>query len=508
MTDPLPPELPQDVERCHEIMREFAEIMRELERDLEKKNQQIEWLQRKLFGRRSEKMGDTELTFFGEKPEAPPEAVQPPSEEPSERTRIITVKGHGRQTLPKDLPRKRVEHDLSPAERLCPCCGKERKRIGEDVSEQIEYVPASLYVLEHVRPKYACAHCQEGVVQAPKPAEAIEKGLAGPGLLAHVITSKYGDHLPLNRQEGILARHGIHLSRQTMCGWAMQAAEALEPVVRAMKEQLLQSAAIHSDDTPVPVLERTRTHRAYLWTYLGDNAHPFTVYDFTWTRARDGPEKFMGDYRGYLQADAYAGYEKLYATGRVSEVGCWAHARRKFFDAKTSAPIQAHEALLKIRALYEIERDAEKRELKDDERRALRQEKSRPLLEAFALWLRNLRERVLPKSPLGEAITYALGNWAALARYTDQGWLAIDNNAAERALRSIVIGRKNWLFAGSERGGRAAAILFSLIASAKRAGLDPFAYLRDLLRRLPSLPHYRIGEMLPNVWKQSNLQSA
>ena len=237
MTEPLPPKLPQDVEKCHEIMREFAEIMRELERDLEKKNQQIEWLQRKLFGRRSEKLGDTDLTFFGEKLETPSEAVRPASENPSEDLReqarsVAPAKGHGRQTLPKDLPRKRIEHDLSPAERLCSCCGEERKKIGEDVSEQIEYVPASIYVIEHVRPKYACARCQEGVVQAPKPAEAIEKGLAGPGLLAHVITSKYGDHLPLNRQEGILARHGINLSRQTMCGWAMQAAEALEPATR------------------------------------------------------------------------------------------------------------------------------------------------------------------------------------------------------------------------------------------------------------------------------------
>ncbi|MBI1785853.1 IS66 family transposase [Candidatus Sumerlaeota bacterium] len=300
MTEPLPPKLPQDLEQCHEIMRELA-------RDLEKKNQQIEWLQRKLFGRLSERMDSSELTFFGEKPEAPPEAVKPEPEEPSEPAQMVAAtKGHGRRELPKDLPRKRVVHDVSEAERRCPCCGEERKRIGEDVSEQVEYVPASLYVIEHVRPKYACPHCQEGVVQAPKPPEPIEKGLAGPGLLAHVITGKYCDHLPLHRQESILARHGLNLSRKTLCGWAMKSAEVLEPVVREMKKELLRSAAIHSDDTPVPVLEPTRTHRAYLWTYLGDEAHPFTVYDFTWTRSRAGPEGFVGEYRGYLHADAYS----------------------------------------------------------------------------------------------------------------------------------------------------------------------------------------------------------
>ena len=330
-------------------------------------------------------------------------------------------------------------------------------------------------------------------------APRVEKGLAGPGLLAQVITSKYCDHLPLHRQEAIFARHGVDLSRKTLCDWVMQSAAVLEPVVRAMKQEVLKSYCIHTDDTPVPVQDKGNTHRAYLWVYLGDKGHPYTVYDFTWTRNRDGPKQFLGDYEGYLQADAFSGYEELYTSGKILEVGCWAHARRKFFEAKTTAPVAANDAMLRIGALYEIERRA--KEMNDPERLALRQSEAAPRLEQLAAWLRDLQTRALPKSPISQAVEYALGNWTALTRYAQDANLAIDNNPAERALRSVVVGRGNWLFMGSPRGGRAAATLYSLIASAKRNTLDPFAYLRDLLARIPTHPQRDIAQLFPDRWK-------
>ena len=306
-------------------------------------------------------------------------------------------------------------------------------------------------------------------------------------------------HLPLHRQEQIFARHGVDLSRKTLCDWVLQSAWLLEPVVNAMKREVMQSYCINTDDTPVPVQDTGKTHRAYLWVYIGDRDHPYTIYDFTWTRCRDGPETFLKKYEGYLQADAFSGYDRLYAGGKIIEVGCWAHARRKFFEAKTTAPVPAHQALLRVKALYDIEREA--KESSANERLALRQEKAVPLLADFAAWLHELQPHALPKSPLSQAIHYTLENWTALTRYTQEGRLRIDNNAAERALRRIVVGRNNWLFAGSERGGHAAATLYSLIASAKQNGLDPFAYPRDLLARIPTHTHRQINQLFPDRWK-------
>lgn len=490
---PIAADLPDDVDSLKSLVDELC-------RDIVQYQSRIDYLTRRLFGRRSERLDPGELTFFGEKDfsdakiAASPEEIEP---EPKE-ARARSSRRNGRRPLPKDLPRKRIEHDVESQEKVCADCGGEKRRFGEDVSEQLEYVPASLYVIEHVRPKYACPHCQANVSQGEKPAQPIEKGLPGPGLLAHVIVSKYGDHLPLHRQEQIFARHGVDLSRKTLCDWMMQSAWLLAPVVAAMKKEMLKSLAIHTDDTPVPVHQKGKTHRAYLWVYIGDADHPFTIYDFTWTRNRDGPEKFLRGYRGYLHADAFSGYDWLYASGIIIEVACWAHARRKFFDAKSSAPAAAHQALLAIKELYAVERAA--KSLDADERLILRWQKAKPRLDDFEGWLSELQAKALPKSPLGQAISYALQNWKALNRYLEDGRLAIDNNAAERALRSVVVGRKNWLFAGSERGGTAAAVLYSLIASAKQNGLDPFAYLRDLLIRVPTHPYPQIHQLLPNNW--------
>ena len=374
---------------------------------------------------------------------------------------------------------------------------------GEEIREQLDYIPASLIVIQHVRPKYACEACQAHVVIADRLPEPIEKGLPGPGLLAHVIVSKYADHLPLYRQERILAREGVAISRQTMCGWMARCAELLKPIYDAMVKAVLRSKVIQTDDTPVDVLDpgREGTLQGRIWIAIGDRDHPYSVYDFTPNRAGDGPARFFRGYAGYLQADAYSGYDALFQDGDVIEVGCSAHARRKFYEARTTDPRHSHIALAYLRRLYIVESDAKEAKLDDDARRVLRQERSVPILEELFAWLERVRAQVLPRSPMGGAIGYALNNKAALLRYTEQGFLEIDNNASERGEKTIALGRKNWLFFGSEGGGATAAILFSLTETCRRLGVEPWAYLRDVLDRVSTHPASRIDELLPDRWE-------
>ena len=500
MQPQTPSQLPTDLEQCHALIAAQAATIAQL-------SSRVDYLVRRLFGPRSERIDPDQLALFEREDQELPEQQAVEEEETKPQPKR---KGHGRKPLPKDLPRKRVEHDVAPEQKVCPECGEDKTRIGEDVSEQLEYVPASFYVVEHVCPKYACKHCQEYVVQGAKPPQPIAKGLAGPGLLAHVITSKYCDHLPLHRLEQIFGRHGVDLSRKTLCDWVLRCAEVLRPVVTSMTDTVLRSPVLHTDDTPVQVQvpgKKRKSHRAFLWTYVGDGDHPYSIYDFTWTRSREGPESFLryGDdersYRGYLQADAYPGYDRLYATGDIIEVGCWAHARRKFYDARVSAPVLGHEAVRRIKQFYAVEAQAKEAGDAADARQARRQENAEPLLDDFHAWLQQAYAGVLPKSPIGQACAYTLRLWTALTRYLHDGRLAIDNNIAERAIRPLCVGRKNWLFAGSQRGGHAAATLYSLIESAKRHQLDPFAYLRDLLTRIPTQPSSPIQELFPDNWK-------
>jgi transposase len=339
------------------------------------------------------------------------------------------------------------------------------------------------------------------VQTADKPMQPIEKGVPGAGLLAQVVVSKYCDHLPLYRQESIFARQGVEIARETMWGWIKTLAIEVGPLWELMKAGVLSSYKIHTDDTPVRLRDARSREKceSRLWTYVGDRGHPYTVFDYTANRRRDGPVAFLGSWKGYLQADAFSGYDCIFASKDVFEVACMAHARRYFEKAQPTDKEVCDEALALIGRLYGLERQW--KELTDDERKARRQEQSRPLLEKFRLWLEAARTRVLPKSPAGEAVRYTLKNWRALCRYTEHGELDIDNNAAERALRSVAIGRKNWLFFGSHAGGRAAAIFFSLIATCKRHGIDPFDYLRDLFERLPAHPAKDRQDFLPDRWK-------
>ena len=506
-----PNQLPDDPTALRQMVLSLLEEVETKDRRLRQLQHWVEQLLRTRYGPRRERVNENQLFLFAVAlvsagREAPSEPEGSGATEKAEST-TAKPKGHGRRRLPKSLERRRVVYDLEEAKRQCPECQAELKRIGEEVSERLEYVPASLVVIQEACQKYACAQgCT--VVTAQKPMAPIEKGLPGPGLLAHVAVSKYGDHLPLHRQEAIFQRQGVDVSRQTMADWMRACADLADPLYELMKQGVLDSKAVQTDDTPVPVLDpdlpHTRTGR--IWTYVGDGEHPYTVYDYTPNRSRDGPEEFLKAFRGYLQADAYSGYDHFYEEpGRgIEEVACMAHVRRKHWEAQSSDLMRSTVMLAYIRLLYDVEREARDQKLGSDARRALRQAKSKPILEDIHAYLEREQPQVLPKSPEGQAIAYTLSNWKALTRYCEDGDLEIDNNGAERSLRGIAVGRRNWTFLGSDNGGRTAAILSSLIATCKRLAIDPFAYLRDIFARLGAHPQSRLAELLPDQWQAAH----
>jgi transposase len=406
-----------------------------------------------------------------------------------------------RRPLPDHLPRE--VRKCPPKQEACPDCGGKLKHLGEDVSEILEYVPASLKVIQYVRPKLACAGCDR-IVQAPAPSRPIERGLAGPGLLAHVLVSKYCDHLPLYRQSQIYARWGVELERSTLAEWVGGSSELLAPLVEALRRHVMAAGKLHADDIPVPVLApglgKTKTGR--LWTYVRDDraagdSNPAAVW-FAYSPDRKGehPQTHLQNFTGTLQADGYAGFDQVYATGRIQEAACWAHVRRKFYDLEVAhkSPV-AREALERIAALYAIEKEIRGRP--PDQRREVRHTRSGPLLESLKQWFEETLGKLSRKSDTAMAVRYALGRWEALLRFVDDGRIEIDNNAAERALRVVALGRKNFLFAGSDGGGESAAAIYSLVGSAKLNGIDPESYLRDVLSRIAEHPIKRIEELLP-----------
>jgi transposase len=559
---PLPPDadgvasLPDDPATLKRMVLELLASLHQARHDNEALRHRLDLLLRRLYGPRGERIDPRQGLLFPE-----PAVAAAAAAEPVPRRRC---RPHGRRRLPQDLPREARHHQLPEAERLCPACGQLRIDIGVDRSEQLEYRPASLFVIEHLVHKYACP-CGRGgpaaaagpapavppagagagpgplpagqpqpaaaeappgrpaepaagpaatpadpaavVVAAAKPAMPIAKGMPGPGLLAHLIVSKYTDHLPLHRLERIYERQGVFLHRSTLSDWLASCAGLLRPVYELMVQAALRSRALHTDDTPVkmqdPVSHLLQTAR--LWAYLGDSGRPYNVFDFTLNRKRDGPALFLAEYQGYLHADAFSGYDGLYlpdpraARARIIEVACNAHARRKFYEARGTDAARAHQALAYYRQLYELERAA--KDFSEEQRLQMRRDLAVPLLGQFHTWLSAQRGEVLPKSPMAEAIGYALNNWAALARYTEAGFLAIDNNAAEREMKRIAIGRKNWLSVGSPRGGQTAAVLISFTSTCARLGVEPWSYLQDVLTRLPGLPAAQRPELLPDRWQ-------
>jgi transposase len=469
----------------------------------------IEKYRRMIFGRKSEKLtGELEQLEFRleeletaqaaeEAAQAATEATQPSSTQTDSKRRSRPA----RKPLPEDLPREVVTH--LPPHNCCPDCGGALRQFGEDVSEQLERIPASFKVIRHVRPKFACAGC-ESVVEAPAPARPIDRGLPGPGLLAHVLVSKYADHLPLYRQSQIYAREGVDLDRSTLAGWVGAASELLTPLVDQIRKHVLAAAKIHADDTPVPVLApgngKTRTGR--LWTYLRDDrpagfsTAPAVWFAYSEDRKGEHPRRHLKDFKGALQADAYSGFHHLYGDGNIYEVACWAHTRRKFHDIHVAhASSTTTEALARIGALYAIEEQI--RGKPAELRRSVRQTRARPLLDQLRQWMEKTLRSLSTKSETAGAIRYALSHWRALTRYVDDGKLEIDNNSAERALRAIAIGRKNYLFMGADSGGQRAASLYSLIGTTKLNGLDPAFYLRTVLATIPEHPINRIEQLLP-----------
>jgi transposase len=516
-----------DLELLRAERDEYLQQLKLKDREIDDLQHQVQSLLRRYYGRSSEKMDPNQRLLFQDLidkaiPEMP--ADDDTVDEDSLPTR--RGQGHGRRRLPSDLPREKVIHDLPEEEKPCPCCGKLRHIIGKETHEQLDYIPAKVKVIEHVRLTYGCPQCEKDaspdgpqIVTANKPLQPIEKGLAAPGLLSYIIVSKYGDHLPMHRLERILQRHGIEIARSTMCDWAAQCADVLRP--------------LYDDDTPVKVQDRgrTQTRTGRFWVYLGDPDHPYTVFAYTPSRSRDGPMSFLHDWgrdqRVYLQADAFGGYDGIYAGeagGRVTEVACWAHARRKFYDAQSSDPATGAQALAHIRLLYDVETQAKKEtkqaaksapaneafdrrlhELLAEHRLRLRQKQAVPRLAQFRAWLESQQAQrggpLLPKCPMGQATQYALNQWDALCVYATDGRLAIDNNASENALRRVAVGRKNWLFAGSDNGGRTAATLFGVIATCERHRVEPMTYLRDVLTRIAAIPVSQLGTLLPDRWQ-------
>jgi transposase len=490
--------------QMEQIKREAAARIEAME---QRHKAEMDAILRRFYGPRSEKFDPTELLLFGVNvADQVPVDEQVVEAESGQKlaTRRINHHKHGRRKLPDHLPRIEVIHDLTDEQKKCPCCGELRACIGSETSEQLEYVPASLKVLKHVRHKYACRACDNNgdggnIEIATKTPQPIEKGLPGPGLLAHVIVSKLGDHLPLYRLEKIFDRSGVDIARSTMCAWMLAASMLLKPLIDLMIGRVKQGKVIHTDETRVPVQEEGQCRQGRIWTYIGDESNPYVIYEYTPDRTRAGPQRFLADYKGYLQADAYGGYDGIYIKGDVIEVACWAHARRKFFDAKETDGRRAGETLEMIRQLYAVEDEG--KELDHDARRALRQAKSVPTLATIKAWLDREVQLVLPRSPMAQAVQYTLNQWDALNRYVEQGWLNIDNNAAERALKRVAIGRKNWLFAGHDQAGESHARLYTLIASAERHGVDPQKYAMGVLAKVGQTKLSELEQFLPDVWR-------
>ncbi len=506
--------LPTDDAALREMIRGLVETVGERDKEIAVLLHRLQILERAVFGHKSERVveGQQEIPFD---PTAVPPLIAPPPSDPGATPDQTTPPAntgrangaHGRRRIPDSVPRVPEVIDVSEEEKICGHCGAEKAVIGEEVSEQIDLLPARVFVRRRIRLKRACRPCEGEIVIAPKPQDPIEGGLPGAGLLSEIIVGKFDDHIPLYRLEEIFARHGVEIPRSDQCDWLRDAAQLLSPITRAMHVDVLLSYIIRLDETTVPVQDPlggpTRTGR--LWTYLGDADHPHDVFDYTTNRSSDGPRAFLQGLRArYIQADAYKGHDFLFKPGAIREgtileVGCNAHARRKAYDARSSDTLNSHTVIAFYRQLYKVEEEARGRA--PDERKRIREEKARPIWDAFHAWLGPALPTVLPKSAMGEALGYIHGQWCALTRYLEDGLLEIDNNDTERALRGVAIGRKNWLFAGSDKAATRHAVFYTLIETCHRHDVNTWLYIQDVLKAVGTTPVSEIAELFPHRWK-------
>jgi transposase len=509
-----PHQLPQDADVLRRMVLDLiAQLDAERARRIKTENLLRQLLAAKS-GRRSEQITEEQLALFEAELKAQGVNVEdlskgsdagngPDDKNPPASPDNTGAKRRGRGPLPAHLKRERIVHDLDEAEKHCNACNQDLREFGEETSERYEYIPAQLIVIEDVCRKYSC-DCT--VKTAGKPSQPIEKSTAGAGLLAQVIVAKHADHLPVHRQAKIFRRFGVDLSVQTMCGWMGQCAGLLDPLYLCLKDFVLSSKVVGTDDTPVKVLDRNLPHtrKGRIWPYIGDRDHPGAVYHYTPTRERAGPEEFLKDFRGYLQADADVAYDSFFTDPErgLVEVGCWAHARRHFKNALEKDPARMGGVLAMIAHLYGVEKTARQSGLRGEDLRLAREHGTRPMLNQLHEYLLVIREQVLPKSEAMQAIAYTLNNWTALTRYCGDGDLSIDNNATERSLRGFAIGRNNWTFFGSDNGGKTAAVLRSFVTSCELVKVDPFAWFRDVLSRIADHPMKRLEELLPHRWAQ------
>ena len=494
-------------------IRELTTKLESTQRQLTTLQHQMEQMLRRLYGRKSEQLNPNQLMFDaivlqsleqmkGDTPLAPDAVapLQPAVLKPRKASRH-----HGRVPIPEHLERVEILLDIPEEKKVCPETGEPLKVIAVEISEKLEYRPGKLIVNVYKRPQYAVLERVDsfaGVVSAPMPEHPIAKCKADVGLLAHLIVSKFADHLPLYRQDGIFEREGVTISRATQSSWLMQVYEGISPLEGALRRAVLEDI-LFTDDTPLPLQVKGtgKLKQARLWVYVrGGTGPPLTVYDFSLDRSKRRPLDFLKDYQGYVHADAYSGYDELFRREDIVEVGCWAHARRKFDEAVSSRPKEATDILARIARLYhEVETPCAG--MDPEERRRFRQVHALPILDGIFKEIEELRRNTLPSEPLRKAVEYALNQRQALYRYLEDGRLRPDNNLAENAIRPVTLGRKNWLFVGSERGGRAAALFMSLVKSCKDVNINPWEYFDDLLRRIMSHPVNRLRELLPDQWK-------
>jgi transposase len=474
---------------------------------------QVDRFKRWYYGPRADKLTTAVelgqmLLSFGEEFENRPVNQEDLSsnEKPEEQPRRIR-KARGRRNLENfdKLPVQELVYELSEAERTCTCCGQQRAEIGAEESWQLEYYPGHFERLHHVRKKYGCARCDAAgvnprIASAEKPATAIDKGLPGPGLLSYIVTSKYDMYLPLYRLESLFARQGFAIARSTQSIWCGDVADLIEPVYQRMIERVLASHLIATDDTHMPMQAKEKTAKAYMWVYIGDDEHPYNIYDFSTSRNREGPIHFLGDYSQVLLADGYAGYNGVVTGNALVRAGCWLHLKRKFVEAERTAPEIALSVVESVRALYAVEHAT--KTMKPAQRLAMRKERSAPIVTALRERLDRWKLELLPKHPMADAVNYALNQWTAMTVFLDDAAVPLDNNISEREMKRVVIYRKNSLFVGNERGGRTMAILSSMTGTCRRLGIDTQLYLTQLIANIPTMKQSELDLWLPDRWKR------